>query len=108
MFSLCKKAALIGLGLSERLEERLTELAKKGEESQNEGALRVKAFFESGEKRERAMKETADKLCKRLSNKIPLPTRDDFSRLEKEISALADRLRQSEERSQQEKSASSR
>ncbi len=93
MFTLLKKAALIGIGFSERAKELVEELAKKGEENQSEEARRIKAFFESAEKGEHELNQKVEDLCKKISSRVKLPTQADLERFEKELAELAARLR---------------
>ena len=92
-----KKAALVGLGLSDRVKEVIREFEKKGEGSQSKEALRLKKCFDSLEKREHALNQKMDDLKTRLCGKIRFPTRDDIERLDQKITDLSDRFRQWEE-----------
>lgn len=93
MFSIFKKAALVGIGFSERAKELVEELAKKGEENQSSEALKIKAFLDSAEKGERELNQKIEEICKKVADKIKFPTQADIERLEKELSELAARLR---------------
>jgi polyhydroxyalkanoate synthesis regulator phasin len=93
MFTLLKKAALVGLGFSERAKEIVEELAKRGEENQSEEALKIKSFFESAEKGERELNLKVEDLCKKISSRVKFPTQADLERFEKELGDLAARLR---------------
>ena len=93
MFTLLKKAALVGLGFSERAKELVEEMAKKGEENQSEEAQRIKAFFESAEKGGRELNQKVEDLCKKVSGRVKFPTQADIDRLEKELAEMAARLR---------------
>jgi len=94
MFSMTKKAALVGIGFSERLKEVIAEFKKRGEDSQGKEALRLKRFFESLEKGEEGCVQLKDRLRTQISDKICLPKREDITRLEREISDLARKFRQ--------------
>ncbi len=98
MFGIAKKAIYVGLGLSGRVKEVVEELVTKGEENQSSEARRVKAFFETVENRCERRKDDLDQkmgeLCSRVVNKVSLPTKDDFNRLEKELHELSGRFRQ--------------
>jgi polyhydroxyalkanoate synthesis regulator phasin len=96
MFSILKKAALVGIGFSERAKELVEELAKKGEENQSNEALKIKAFLDSAEKGGRELNQKVEDLCKKVSDKIKFPTQADIERLEKELAELAARLRRPE------------
>lgn len=107
MFTALRKAALIGLGLTERAKEVVEELAKKGEESQSEEARRVRAFFESAQKGEHEFSQKMSDLGKRITGNIRFPSRADIDRLEKELADLADQFRrwESSRREKEEPSA---
>lgn len=92
MFTLAKKVALIGIGLSTQAKEVISELEKKGEESQNKDALRLKSFFDSAEKGEREWCQKMDDLCKKVSGRIKFPGCSDFERLEKGLTDLEARF----------------
>lgn len=93
MLTLLRKAALIGLGLTEQAKEMVELLAKKGEENQSEEAQRIRAFFDSAEKGGREINQKAEDLYQRLAGKIKVPTHADIERLEKELADLAAQLR---------------
>lgn len=93
MLTLLKKAAMVGLGFSERAREIVEELAKRGEENQSDEARRIKAFFDSAEKGGRELNQKLEDLCQKISGKIPFPTQSEIERLEKELADLAARLR---------------
>lgn len=93
MFTTLRKAALIGLALTERAKEVADELVKKGEESQSEEAKRLKSFFESAEKGEHELNQKISDLGKRISDNIRFPSRADIDRLEKELADLAAQFR---------------
>ncbi len=93
MFTTLRKAALIGLGLTEHAKEIFDELAKKGEASQSEEAQRVKAFFDSAEKGEHELNQKMSDLGKKISDNIRFPSRTDIERLEKELADLAAQFR---------------
>lgn len=93
MLTVFRKAALIGLALTERAKEVADDLAKKGEESQSEEARRIKAFFESAQKGEQELNQKMSDLGKKISESIRFPSRADIDRLEKELSDLAAQFR---------------
>ncbi len=111
MFSVIKKAAFMGLGLSGRVKELVDELATQGEENQSNEARRVKEFFESienrCENRKEQMSQKAADLCSRVVTKVSLPTKDDFNRLEKELHELSGRFQQWESRDGENKASPS-
>ncbi len=88
MFSLAKKVALIGIGLSTQAKEVISELEKRGEESQHKDALRLKSLFDSAEKGEREFCQKVDDLCKKVSGRVKFPSSSDIERLEKGLTNL--------------------
>jgi polyhydroxyalkanoate synthesis regulator phasin len=88
MFSLAKKVALIGIGLSEQAKDLISELEKRGEESQHKDAIRLKSLFDSAEKGEREFCQKMDDLCKKVSGRIKFPACSDFERLERGLTDL--------------------
>ncbi len=111
MFSTAKKIAFVGLGLSGRMKEVLDTLVTKGEENQSKEALRVKSLITSLENRFEHRKDELDQkmssLCNRVVNKVSLPSKGDFNRLEKELQTLSAQFRQWEEGKQNKPGASS-
>lgn len=97
MFTMLKKAALVGLGLTEQAKETVSALAKKGEENQSEEAVRLKALFESAEKGERECSQKLDDLCQRIAGGVKLPMRADIDRLKKEVADLTAEVNQLKE-----------
>jgi len=92
MFTLAKKLALIGIGLSTQAREVFSELEKKGEESQNKDAIRLKSFFDSAEKGEKELCHKMDDLCEKVAARIKFPCGSDIERLEKGLSDLETRF----------------
>ncbi|MBI3358227.1 MAG: hypothetical protein HY201_05340 [Nitrospirae bacterium] len=89
MFTTLKRAALIGLGVSERAKEALDTLAQKGEANSSEGARKIRAFLESGEKVEAECSQKVEDICNRVAQTIRIPSRADIERLEKGLADLA-------------------
>jgi polyhydroxyalkanoate synthesis regulator phasin len=92
MFTTLKQAALIGLGVSERAKEVLDELAKKGEGNSSEGAKKIRAFFESGERVETECRQKMEDIGNRVAQTIKIPSRSDIERLEKGLAELAEKV----------------
>ncbi len=92
MLTTLKRAALIGLGVSESAKETLEGLAKKGEQNSSEGAKQIRGFFESGEKVEAECRQKMEDICKRVAQTIRIPSRADIERLEKGLADLADKV----------------
>ncbi|MBI3804872.1 MAG: hypothetical protein HY282_14035 [Nitrospirae bacterium] len=93
MFTTLRKAALVGLGLTERAKELCEELARKGEANQSDEAQRLKSFFESAEKGEHELNQKLSDLGKRIAGNIRFPSRADLDRMEKELADLAAQFR---------------
>ncbi len=93
MFTLLKKAAFVGLGVSERAKEVLNEWAQKGEAHPSPRAERIRNFFESGERVESECCQKMDDLCKRVSKAVRIPSQADMERLEQGLANLAEQVR---------------
>jgi polyhydroxyalkanoate synthesis regulator phasin len=92
MFTTLKRAVLIGLGASERTKEVLDSLAQKGAENPSEGAKKMRAFFELGERVETECSQKLKDICERVGQVIRVPSRSDIERLEKGLADLAERV----------------
>lgn len=92
MFTLARKLALVGIGLSTQARDVISELEKRGEESQNKDALWLKSFFDSAEKGEKELCQKLDDLCEKVAARIKFPCGSDFERLEKGLNDLEARF----------------
>lgn len=92
MFGLVKKAVLAGLGIGSMGCGKFEELVRQGEESQSEYAKAIKRLMAEAEKDSQKLEEKGRKLAEKCLEKVPIPTRTDFERLEKKIQDLSSRI----------------
>lgn len=94
------KALMVGIGIPEKINEVIDDLVKKGELSESQGARLVRECSEKvGKTGDELNKGLADLVNKALE-KMNIPTREDFEKLNKKISALNSRIKKIEESSQ--------
>lgn len=95
------KTLMAGLGVPEKIGEVIDELVKKGELSESQGARLVKECTakagKTGEEVNRAVSELIGKALEKMS----IPSRDDFEKLNRKVTALSSRIKKLEESSKQ-------
>ncbi len=96
MLDVIKKAMMIGLGAQEKAKELVDELVKKGELSKSEGAKLFKEFVAKTEENTKTMEKNVKEFVQKAFDKINIPTKDDFERLEKKVQALSARVKKME------------
>lgn len=87
-----KKAMLAGVGAQEKAKEFIDELVKAGELSKSEGATLVKDWASKAEEGTRDMDMKIRDAIAAAYEKLNIPTRDDFERLEKKLHTLSERI----------------
>ena len=92
MFTTLKRAAFIGLGVLEQSKQTLDALEKKGETNSSEGAQKIRAFFESGEKVESECYQKMEDIGNRFAQTIRMPFQSDIERIEKGLADLAEKV----------------
>jgi len=92
MFDLLKKTILTGVGIASMTKEKVEELGKKiSKESKltaEEGKKMVNDLLKQSEKAREDLENQVHKLVKKSMEKLAIPTREDFNRLEKRIKKL--------------------
>ena len=92
MFDLLKKTMLTGIGIASMTKDKIEELGKKiSEESkltEEEGKKMVNDLLKQSEKAREDLENQVQKLVKKALEKLDIPTREDFNRLEKRIIKL--------------------
>ena len=92
MFDLLKKTMLTGIGIASMTKDKIEELGKKiSEESkltEEEGKKMVNDLLKQSEKAREDLENQVQKLVKKALEKLDIPTREDFNRLEKRIKKL--------------------
>ncbi|HXF74504.1 MAG TPA: phasin family protein [Methylomirabilota bacterium] len=95
VFDVVKRALLAGLGVQQSVQSFLDDLVKKGELNESDAAKLLKDWIN---KTEESAQELEKKINERISKTLSamnLPSRQDISRLEKQIEDLSKLLRAS-------------
>ena len=92
MFDLFKKTILMGLGAmtitKEKAENLVDELIKKGELAKDKRSKAVQDLLEKADEQEKAIFDKIDDVVNKSIEKLGIPTKQDFERLEKKIDEL--------------------
>ena len=92
MFDLLKKTILAGIGIASMTKDKIEKLGKKiSEESKltaEEGKKFVNDLLKQSEKARENLEAQVQKFVKNALEKLDIPTREDFNRLEKRIKKL--------------------
>jgi polyhydroxyalkanoate synthesis regulator phasin len=94
---LLHKTLMAGLGVPEKIGEVIDELVKKGELSETQGARLVKEFTEKAGKTGEEINRAVSELISRALEKMNIPARDDFEKLNRKVTALSARIKKLEE-----------
>ncbi len=87
-----KKAMLAGLGAQEKAKEFVDELVKAGELSKSEGSTLVREWMSKAEESTKDMDLKIKDAISVAFEKINIPTRDDFEKLDKKFQGLSARI----------------
>jgi len=92
MFEFIKKTILIGAGLAsmttEKIEEAVKEIVKKGEISEKDGRELVKDLLERSKKAKKDLGERIEKMVNDALQKLKIPTRKELEELKARIERL--------------------
>ena len=92
MFDLLKKTILTGIGIASMTKDKIEELGKKiSKESkltEEEGKKMVNDLLKQSEKAREDLENQVQKLVQKALEKLDIPTREDFNRLEKKVKKL--------------------
>ena len=92
MFDLFKKTVLMGLGAmtitKEKAEDLVDELIKKGELAKDKRSKAVQDLLEKAEEQQKAIFDKVNDEVNKSIEKLGIPTKQDFERLEKKIDEL--------------------
>jgi polyhydroxyalkanoate synthesis regulator phasin len=91
-----KKALLAGLGAQEKAKEFIDDLVKAGELSKSEAATLVKEWTSKAEQSTKDIDVKVKDAVTGVLEKLNIPTKDDFEKLEKKVQTLSARLRKLE------------
>jgi polyhydroxyalkanoate synthesis regulator phasin len=95
------KTLMAGLGVPEKIGEVIDELVKKGELSESQGARLVKEFTAKAGKTGEEVNKAFSELVGKVLEKMNIPTRDDFEKLNRKVTALSARMKKLEEPSKE-------
>ncbi|MBF0558654.1 MAG: phasin family protein [Nitrospirae bacterium] len=96
IFDVVRNAVLAGFGVQEKVREFIDELVKKGELSESQGAKLVKEWTEKADKGATDMNKNVSDLMTKTLEKMNIPTKDEFDRLNKKVQNLSSRVRKLE------------
>ncbi len=91
-----KKAMLAGLGAQEKAREFVDELVKAGELSKSEAASLVKEWASKAEESTKDIDKKIKDAIGGAFDKLNIPSKDDFEKIEKKLQNLSSRLRKLE------------
>jgi polyhydroxyalkanoate synthesis regulator phasin len=95
-FDVVRNALLAGLGVQEKVNEFVSELVKKGELSESQGAKLVREWTEKADKStEQVSKSLSDMIFKTME-KMTLPSKEDIEKLNRKIQVLSVRVKKLE------------
>ena len=89
VFDIAKRALLAGLGVQESVKLFVDDLVKKGELNDAEGAKLLKEWMSKAEASAKDLERTVNDRVNKTLGLMNLPTRDDMTRLEKQIENLS-------------------
>ena len=92
MFDLFKKTVLMGLGAmtitKEKAENLVDELIKKGELAKDKRSKAIQDLLEKANEQEKEISDKIGDAVNKSIEKLGIPTKQDFERLEKKIDEL--------------------
>ena len=95
------KTLMAGLGVPEKIGEIVDELVKKGELSESQGARLVKECTAKAGKTGEDVNKAVSELISKPLEKMNIPSRDDFEKLNRKVTALSARIKKLEESSKE-------
>src|SRR3989338_3708590 len=94
VFDVAKRALLAGLGVQESVKNFIDDLVKKGELNDAEGAKLLKEWMNRAEESGKDLEQKVHERVNKTLGLMNLPSRDDISRLEKQIENLSRLLKE--------------
>jgi len=94
VFDMAKKALLAGLGVQESVKNFVDDLVKKGELNDAEGAKLIKDWMNKAEESAKDLEQKVNERVNKTLGLMNLPSRDDITRLEKQIENLSKLLKE--------------
>ena len=96
IFDAVRNAILAGFGVQEKVKEFIDELVRKGELSESQGAKLVKEWSEKADKGTTDLNKNLAELMSKTLEKMNIPTKEEFDRLDKKVQTLSARVRKLE------------
>lgn len=96
IFDAVRNAVLAGFGVQEKVREFIDELVKKGELSESQGAKLVKEWTEKADKGATDINKNVSDLMSKTLEKMNIPSKEEFDRLDKMVQNLSSRVRKLE------------
>ncbi len=96
IFDAVRNAILAGFGVQEKVKEFIDELVRKGELSESQGAKLVKEWSEKADKGTTDLNKNFAELMSKALEKMNIPTKEEFDRLDKQMQNLSVRVRKLE------------
>ncbi len=92
VIEIIRNALLAGFGVQEKVKEFIDDLVKKGELSESEAAKLVKEWSEKVEKNTEDIGKSLNEIVTKALEKMKLPSKDDITKLNEKVDALAARV----------------
>ena len=94
VFDIAKRALLAGLGVQEAVKNFIDELVKKGELNDAEAAKLLKDWMNKAEESAKDLEQKVNERVNKTLGLMNLPSRDDITRLEKQVENLSKLLKE--------------
>src|SRR3989338_5876976 len=94
VFDMAKKALLAGLGVQESVKNFVDDLVKKGELNDADAARLLKDWMNRAEDSARDLEQKVNERVNKTLGLMNLPSRDNITRLEKQIENLSKLLKE--------------
>ena len=91
------KTLMAGLGVPEKMKEVIDELVTKGELSKSQGARLVKECSDKVSQTGEDISKSISDLIGKTLDKMNVPSKDEFEKLNKKVIALSSRVKKIEE-----------
>jgi polyhydroxyalkanoate synthesis regulator phasin len=96
IFDVVRNAVLAGFGVQEKVSEFIDDLIKKGELSESQGAKLVKEWTEKADKSTFDLNKNLSEIISKTLEKMNIPTKEEYDRLDKRVQSLSARIRKLE------------
>lgn len=96
IFDVARNAVLAGFGIQEKVKELVDDLVKKGELSESQGAKLMKEWADKADKGSSELCKTISDAVSTTLDKMKIPTKDDFDKMNQKIEEISERLKKVE------------